>query len=256
MRILVTLAVLMTLAVLPSMGDEVVYFTSGTRMVVQGHKVLDNMLHIDLGEESSMALPVAMVEKVTNGSKTVFDSAAYQGASSKDSGAAIGDRTAFASPDRGFTSYARNRSTRAGIGSRRGSQGSGAAAASRALDTLLNGNAENAPAPPDYSRPFAGHPSSAMRKVKVAGDMRAFGPNAAATSRNSRGEKSHTALTPGGDRILGGEPGNGSNSGRSLNGVEVIGMELNTAAQRRAITSGERMDESRYTSNTVVEGDN
>jgi hypothetical protein len=255
MRILATLAILMVLTVLPSLADEVVYFTSGSRMAVKGHKVMDNMIHIDLGEESSMAFPVAMVEKVTNGGKTVFDSASYQGVASEVASDSIGDRTAFASPDAEFTSYARNRSTRAGGRGSRGNQGSGAAAAARALDNLLQGSSGSTPAPPDYRRPFAGHPNKSMRKVTVAGDMRSFGPNAAANSRNSRGEMSHTALTPGGAQILGGEPTSGRNTGNSQNGLEIIGMELNTQAQKRAISSGERRDESRYTSNTVVEGD-
>jgi|GEM_PF-6745667 len=233
---------------LPVFAEEIVYFTSGSRMVIQNHKVLDGMMHVDLGKGSSMAFPVTMVEKVTYGDKAVFDLSSYDGtaniATSSNRGSR-GARTAFASADRSYHSYARNRSRRA--------TGDGAAAAAKALDDLLLGRtAGGHAAPADFQRPLANHVNRAARQMTVAGDKRIFGRTAAAASRTPTGRSAQTATTPGGEKILFGEP---QNQRKVLHGVEVYGMEENSAVRKAWIGQGGRRKESNYTQNTVVEGD-
>jgi hypothetical protein len=62
------------LAVAASHANEVVFFTNGTQMIVQGHAVdtEKNMIRLDLGGGSAIAFPAAMVEKIDVSGRNVY----------------------------------------------------------------------------------------------------------------------------------------------------------------------------------------
>ena len=58
----------------PAWAEEILHFTNGTTMPIRGHEIKGQMIHIDLGGDSSMAFPLSMVEKVEEaGADVVLD---------------------------------------------------------------------------------------------------------------------------------------------------------------------------------------
>jgi hypothetical protein len=53
-------------------ADEVVHFTNGSEMAVRSHTVEQNMVKLDLGNNSFIAFPMAMVDKIANAGRDVF----------------------------------------------------------------------------------------------------------------------------------------------------------------------------------------
>ena len=68
---LAVIAVVLVFVWAPAWAEEILYFTNGTTMPIRGHEIKGQMIHIDLGDESSMAFPLTMVEKVEEAGKDV-----------------------------------------------------------------------------------------------------------------------------------------------------------------------------------------
>jgi hypothetical protein len=58
-------------------ADEIVYFTNGTAMAIRSHKLENDMIRVDLGNNSAMAFPVSMVEKVESAGRNVFQNPTF-----------------------------------------------------------------------------------------------------------------------------------------------------------------------------------
>jgi hypothetical protein len=54
-----------------SFAAEVIYFTNGTTLAIRGHEVKDGMVHLDLGNESVLAFPEYMVDRIEVAGKDV-----------------------------------------------------------------------------------------------------------------------------------------------------------------------------------------
>jgi len=54
------------------LADEVVHFTNGAEMAVRSHTVERDMVKLDLGNNSFIAFPMAMVDKIVNAGQDVF----------------------------------------------------------------------------------------------------------------------------------------------------------------------------------------
>jgi len=48
----------------PGFAEEIVYLTSGSAMAVRGHAIKGDMIHLDLGGDSFIAFPRAMVDRI------------------------------------------------------------------------------------------------------------------------------------------------------------------------------------------------
>ncbi len=60
-------------AVTPAaLADEVVHFTNGSEMAVRAHSVEKDMVRLDLGNNSFIAFPMSMVDKIVNSGQDVF----------------------------------------------------------------------------------------------------------------------------------------------------------------------------------------
>ena len=60
-----------------ALAGDVVYFTNGAEMAVQGHTLENDMVKLDLGGSSFITFPVAMVDKIVSGGKNVFLNPVY-----------------------------------------------------------------------------------------------------------------------------------------------------------------------------------
>jgi hypothetical protein len=58
-------------------ADEVVQFTNGAEMTVQSHVVTKDMVKLDLGGNSSISFPLAMVGKIVSAGQDVFRNPTY-----------------------------------------------------------------------------------------------------------------------------------------------------------------------------------
>jgi len=47
-----------------SLAAEIIYFANGTTMAIRGHEAKDGMIHVDLGDESVLAFPEYMVDRI------------------------------------------------------------------------------------------------------------------------------------------------------------------------------------------------
>jgi len=68
--------VAMALFVLTSgaaLADEVIHFENGTFLPIRSHTVNDNMVHVVLGSNASMAFPTSMVDRIERGGRLVWD---------------------------------------------------------------------------------------------------------------------------------------------------------------------------------------
>jgi len=54
-----------------SFAAEVIYFTNGTTMAIRGHDVKAGMIHLDLGNDSVLAFPEYMVDRIEVAGKNV-----------------------------------------------------------------------------------------------------------------------------------------------------------------------------------------
>ena len=61
---LAVIAIVLAVASAPAWAEEILHFTNGTTMPIRGHEIKGQMIHVDLGGDSSMAFPLTMVEKV------------------------------------------------------------------------------------------------------------------------------------------------------------------------------------------------
>ncbi len=75
-RFIRELSVLAAIGTLPlsAFADEIVHFTNGAEMTVRSHTVEKekNMVKLDLGANSFIAFPMAMVDKIVNAGRDVF----------------------------------------------------------------------------------------------------------------------------------------------------------------------------------------
>ena len=71
-------------------ADEVVQFTNGAEMTVQAHAVTKDMVKLDLGGNSSISFPLAMVNKIVSAGQDVFRNPIYYPANQAIAGTAAG----------------------------------------------------------------------------------------------------------------------------------------------------------------------
>jgi len=55
---------LLALASLPTLAEEIVYFTNGTSMPVESYEVEDGMIRLDLGDQAYVAFPVDQIDRI------------------------------------------------------------------------------------------------------------------------------------------------------------------------------------------------
>jgi hypothetical protein len=58
------LGVAALLLVPPAFAEEIVYFTNGTTLPIRSHRVLGDMVYVDLGDNGFMAFPAFLIENV------------------------------------------------------------------------------------------------------------------------------------------------------------------------------------------------
>jgi hypothetical protein len=80
---------------LPSvvLADEVVHFTNGAEMAVRSHSVEKDMVKLDLGNNSYIAFPMTMVDKIVNSGQDVFLNPAIHPANQAVAGSGAPDNT-------------------------------------------------------------------------------------------------------------------------------------------------------------------
>ncbi|MBD3868318.1 MAG: hypothetical protein IFK94_09350 [Acidobacteria bacterium] len=213
----------------PAAAGEIIHFTSGTTLEIQGHIVEDGMIHVDLGGGSGIAFPVSMVDNITRSGSSVFNPNVQRGrqANVASSGGSGGVYIASS-------------------GSSNTGRGSGASAASAALEKLNameNGSDRGVGQGVVY--PLANHPNRAARQIGVQADMRIYGQSAAQrqrTGNNDSMRNANTVATANGTRIIGGEPPNGKTVHL---GVEVFSMGESNRLQQAKVAAGTAGD-SRY----------
>ena len=113
----------------PAAAGEIIHFTSGTTLEIQGHIVEDGMIHVDLGGGSGIAFPVSMVDNITRSGSSVLNPNVRQG------------RQANVASSGGSRGGTRSGGGSGGVyiassGSSNTGRGSGASAASAALEKL------------------------------------------------------------------------------------------------------------------------
>jgi hypothetical protein len=82
---LLGLLVALVLAAGPARAEEIIYFTNGSTMPIRTHEVKGNMIHVDLGGDSFMAFPLAMVEKIEVAGKGVMLDPSFSGGNMRTS---------------------------------------------------------------------------------------------------------------------------------------------------------------------------
>jgi hypothetical protein len=53
-------------------AEEVIYFANGTSMPIRSHKIVGEMIHVDLGGDSAIAFPLSQVDKIEAAGKDVL----------------------------------------------------------------------------------------------------------------------------------------------------------------------------------------
>lgn len=216
-----TILILAALLTAPVVAGEIIRFTGGTTMEIQGHLVEDGMIHVDLGGGSSMAFPVSMIEEITRSGSNVYNANMMRRPANVISG------TGFQGVRSGGNS----------------GQGSGAAAAADALAKLYDNQFG---ADRDIERgviyPMANHPNRKARQIGVQADMRMYGRAAAQRQRNGSNATMRNAnfvTTPNGTQILGGEPTRGTTIHL---GGEVTNFGLSNRALAAKVADGSAGD--------------
>lgn len=85
-----------TALLLPSavLADQIVYFTNGTSMQIQGHKVDGSMIRVDLGSGSAVGFPTTLVERIEDRGQRVYQNPAFKPANQAVAGSSSsGTRT-------------------------------------------------------------------------------------------------------------------------------------------------------------------
>ena len=82
---LLGLLIALVLAAGPARAEEIIYFTNGSTMPIRTHEVKGNMIHVDLGGDSFMAFPLAMVEKIEAAGKGVMLDPSFSGGNMRTS---------------------------------------------------------------------------------------------------------------------------------------------------------------------------
>jgi len=59
-----------------ALADEVIHFENGTFLPIRSHTVKDNMVHVVLGSNASMAFPTSMVDRIERGGQLIYDPSA------------------------------------------------------------------------------------------------------------------------------------------------------------------------------------
>lgn len=70
-------------------AEEIIHFTNGTTMPIRSHRVVDGMVHADLGSDSFMAFPEYMVERIEAAGADVYLSPSYNNANVTAGGSRI-----------------------------------------------------------------------------------------------------------------------------------------------------------------------
>ena len=53
-------------------AEEIIYFTNGTAMPIQSYKIIDEMIHVDLGSDGKIAFPERNVERIEEAGHDVY----------------------------------------------------------------------------------------------------------------------------------------------------------------------------------------
>ena len=75
-RLTVVAVALFVLTTGVALADEVIHFENGTFLPIRSHTVKDNMVHVVLGSNASMAFPNSMVDRIERGGRLVYDPSA------------------------------------------------------------------------------------------------------------------------------------------------------------------------------------
>ncbi len=224
-----TILILAAMLTAPVVAGELIHFTSGTTMEIQGHHVEDGMIHVDLGGGSSIAFPVSMIDEITRHGSNVYNANVVRRSSNVVSSGVRG----------------------AGRSGGNSGQGSAIAAAAAALDKL---NEMNFGADRDLDRgviyPQANHQNVKARQIGIQGDMRMYGRAAAQRPRkgsNATMRNANIVTTPSGNRILGGVPDRGTTAHL---GGEVTWLGLSNRALASKVANG-TADDPRYVPGTT-----
>lgn len=59
-------------AVAPVSAEEILYLMNGTTMPIKSHRVIDGMIHCDLGSDGKIAFPERNVERIENAGHNVY----------------------------------------------------------------------------------------------------------------------------------------------------------------------------------------
>jgi len=212
-RFAVVLAALFVLV--PVSAEEILYLMNGTTMPIKTHKIIDGMIHCDLGSDGKIAFPERNVERIENAGRDV-----YLGPSLKSNVAADGvQATAERDENTAYPAYGTTSgNTRRSSTNRRELLGK-------------NGNIDQKS---EVKRDEAGlavvlptrrHPNSAVRGMQSTGRMD-LNRSRRATSRNDS-SRLHNPSAPttalGSKEVIGTvRPPRGSRS----NPVEVTGLTL------------------------------
>ena len=229
LRLPVILMLALLLAV-PAVAGEIIHFTSGTTMAIEGHLVKDDMIHVDLGGGSGLAFPVSMVENITRSGHSVYNPDMQRGHANVASSSSFQGVT-----HSGGASFSSSRSGNSG-------RGSGVAAAAAALDKLNEmQNGADRGVGEGVIYPLTNHPNRAARQIGVQADMRIYGQSATQrqTGSTNTERRANTVTTPAGGQILGGEPPDGRDA---KSAVEVFPLgQSNRLKQAKAAdgTSGD-----------------
>lgn len=146
-------------------AEEIIYFTNGTAMPIKSHKIIDSMIHVDLGSDGKIAFPERNVERIEaagydvylgpSGRTNVTTSGGVQVSSGRD------ENTAY--PARGYVSGSSTLSGSKSAMSRR---------------EMLNKKAglETPPIPEDAAglavvNPLRHSPNRAVRKLGETGNL-------------------------------------------------------------------------------------
>lgn len=224
-----TILILAALLTAPVVAGEIIHFTGGTTMEVQGHHVEEGMIHVDLGGGSSIAFPVSMIEEITRHGSNVYNANMVRRSSNVVSSGIQG----------------------AGRSGGNSGQGSGAAAAAAALDKLndMKYGSDRA-LDRGVIYPLANHPNVKARQIGVQADMRMYGRAAAQrprTGSNATMRNANVVTTPSGNRIMGGVPDRGTTNPR---GGEVTWFGMSNRALSAKVADGSAGDP-RYVPGTV-----
>ena len=64
----------LAVASVPALAEEIVYFTNGSSMPVQSHSIEDGTIRLDLGNQAYVAFPVAQIDRIETAEGEVRDS--------------------------------------------------------------------------------------------------------------------------------------------------------------------------------------